>query len=143
VRGGVLLACMSHNLWNGYGPCGHVSCGQGTGRVRAAAAYSDRQGTSKGIKIWLLAAPEASAIAIESLWLWSEASCATQESGYPGFGAKVLMPHHDHVSLCKPESRGADAYLAVLNMVAEVAAEAVRGGSETGELRSPTAAPRR
>jgi hypothetical protein len=46
-----------------------------------------------------------------------------QESAYPGFGARLLMKDHDHISLCKPEGRGAPAYQVVANMLREVLEE--------------------
>jgi hypothetical protein len=47
-----------------------------------------------------------------------------QESAYPGFGSRLVLRDHDHISLCKPESRASPAYRVVAAMVADVLAEA-------------------
>jgi hypothetical protein len=49
--------------------------------------------------------------------------CLMQESAYPGFGARLDMRGHDHISLCKPEGRDAPAYQVVANMLRDVLTE--------------------
>ncbi len=54
-------------------------------------------------------------------------ACA-QASAYPGFGKMVVLSSDDHISLCKPPSRGADAYREVMDMVDAVMEEVRQQG---------------
>ncbi len=46
------------------------------------------------------------------------------ESGYPGFGAKVVLEQADHVQLCKPLDKESVSYTAVRDVIQEAMAAA-------------------
>ena len=61
------------------------------------------------------------------------------ESGYPGFGAVHLLPGRDHVSVCKPTSRGDPSYAALLAFVRGAVADLGAGdGSCAGPMGTGT-----
>uniref|UniRef100_A0A7R9V257 GPI inositol-deacylase n=1 Tax=Chlamydomonas euryale TaxID=1486919 RepID=A0A7R9V257_9CHLO len=49
-----------------------------------------------------------------------------EESGYPGFGERIVLVDDDHVQLCKPASRSAPGYVSVYSLVADAIAAARR-----------------
>jgi hypothetical protein len=59
-----------------------------------------------------------------------------QASAYPGFGKRMLMPNHDHVSLCKPDGRQSEAYREVLGVIASAAAAAAAAQQHAGHAHS-------
>ncbi|KAG1658369.1 hypothetical protein FOA52_005750 [Chlamydomonas sp. UWO 241] len=52
-----------------------------------------------------------------------------EESGYPGFGERIVLGQENHVQLCKPASKETPGYVAVHSLVEEALRAASAGGS--------------